>query len=425
MKISTDDIQLTSEFLKALELMEHTEENIYITGLAGTGKSTLLKYFTENTDKEFVVLAPTGVAAINVQGATLHSFFQLPFGVVHEDDIKPIYNKEKLFKKLHTIIIDELSMVRADIMQAIDYSLRINTGNHDIPFGGVQIIAFGDLYQLPPVAGGHELEYLRDAYNGIYFFNAPAFQLGGFKNIKLTQIFRQSDNTFIDLLNRIREDCCQIKDLQLLNSRVGQLPNKEQPFITLASTNKIVDQINKEELAKLDGREFLYKANVKGKFKEKDFPTQKKISLKRGAQIMMIKNDTDSRKRWVNGSLGTIIDLTDNTITVKLDSGTHKLKKEVWEVFDYAYNKEEGNIDKTSKGEFKQFPVKLAWAVTIHKSQGKTFDHVMIDLGWGAFAHGQTYVALSRCTNLHGIYLKKPIRDKDIIVDQIVIDYHR
>jgi ATP-dependent exoDNAse (exonuclease V) alpha subunit len=425
MNISTERIEMTDEFAHAFDLMENTEQNLYITGLAGTGKSTLLKYFTENTDKEVVVLAPTGVAAINVQGSTLHSFFQLPFGVVHEDDIKPVRNKQKLFEKLQTIIIDEISMVRADIMQAIDYSLRINTGHSDEPFGGVQVIAFGDLYQLPPVASGHELEYLRDAYHGIYFFNAPAFKLGGFRKIELTQIFRQKDNEFIRLLNSIREDCCKPMDLATLNERVGQIPPEDTPFITLASTNKIVDKINREALDRLEAREFTYKANVKGSFKEKDFPTQKKIELKRGAQIMMIKNDTDSRKRWVNGSLGTIVSLTDSTITVKLDTGVHTLKKEVWEVFDYAYNKDFGMIEKKSKGEFKQFPVKLAWAVTIHKSQGKTFDHVMIDLGWGAFAHGQTYVALSRCSQLEGIYLKKPIRSRDIIVDQAVIDYHQ
>lgn len=424
MKISTENIILTDEFQEALELMEHSDQNLYITGLAGTGKSTLLKYFCENTDKDIVVLAPTGVAALNVQGSTLHSFFQLPFGVIHEDEIKPVFRKEKLFKSLHAIVIDELSMVRADIMQAIDYSLRLNTGNHYEPFGGVQIIAFGDLYQLPPVAGGHELEYLQEAYNGIYFFNAPAFQQGGFKKIELTQMFRQKDDEFIDVLNRIREKAYTPEDLSVLNERVGKQPDLETPVITLASTNKIVDSINKKELEKLRGREFVYKANVRGNFKEKDFPTAKKIMLKVGAQIMMIKNDTDSRKRWSNGSLGTVTGLTDNNITVKLETGEHTLKKEAWEVYEYVYDPEMGNIEKSSKGEFKQFPIKLAWAVTIHKSQGKTFDNVIIDLGWGAFAHGQTYVALSRCTHLEGIYLKKPIRAKDIIVDDVVSAYH-
>lgn len=425
MQLSTKNIELTQEFKDALELMEHTQENIYITGLAGTGKSTLLKYFCENTDKDFVILAPTGVAALNVQGATLHSFFQLPFGVVHEDEIKPVKNKAKLFNSLHTIVIDELSMVRADIMDAIDYSLRINTGNFDVPFGGIQIIAFGDLYQLPPVASGHELEYLQDTYKGIYFFNAPAFSNGNFKDIKLTKLFRQQDNEFITILNKIREKSCTTHDLDILNQRVNQEPAHDLPVITLASTNKIVDSINKKQLEQLSGREFIYTANVRGNFKENDFPTDKKINLKKGAQIMMIKNDSDSRKRWSNGSLGVVTRLTDNSISVQLESGEHTLQKESWEVFDYSYNKEFGSIEKTSKGEFKQFPIKLAWAVTIHKSQGKTFDNVIIDLGWGAFAHGQTYVALSRCTTLDGIYLKKPIRPKDIIVDTNIIEYHK
>lgn len=418
------DINLTPEFEEIINELENTNKNVFISGLAGTGKSTLLKYFCENTDKNHVILAPTGVAALNVQGMTLHSFFQLPFGFIHQEEVDILHKKKKIFESLDTIIIDEISMVRADVMEAIDTSLRLNTGNKTEPFGGVQVIAFGDLFQLPPVARGEELEYLKEAYGGVYFFNAPAYGQGNFRKYNLTKIFRQKDRHFIDLLAKIRTNTLQDPDLKELNTRVTDLDEHEEPVITLASTNKIVDSINEKELAKLPGMEFTFKASVNGSFNPKDYPTQKVLSLKKGAQIMMIKNDTDHKKRWVNGSLGIITEITANKIRVKLDSGSYDIEKASWEVFNYGVNVTTGTIEREVKGEFKQYPIKLAWAVTIHKSQGKTFDSVIVDLGFGAFAHGQTYVALSRCTSLEGLYLKKPIRQRDIILDKEVVNYN-
>ncbi len=419
-----EEIKITEEFEDALCLMEETDRNIFITGKAGTGKSTLLKHFCEKTEKSVVILAPTGISAVNIKGSTIHSFFLFPFGVVRRDDVKNLYHKAEIFENLETIVIDEISMVRADILDAIDYSLRMNRGK-DLSFGGVQIIAFGDLFQLPPVVMGQERAYFADQYDGVYFFNANCFEEADFEKVQLTKIFRQKDTTFQKLLNRIREKTLSQEDFATLNARCCADKDRHVPAITLSSTNAIADKINMTKLGFVSGTEQVFKAKLKGDFHKKDCPVEPELKLKVGAQVMFVKNDTETPKRWVNGTIGVIKKLGQHYALVKVGDKAHRVEKSVWEVYDYRYNSGTKEIDKFEKGSFAQLPLKLAWAVTIHKSQGKTFKKVIIDLGYGAFTHGQTYVALSRCTDITGLYLKNPLRPRDIIIDQKVIDFHK
>lgn len=419
MKIfETKTIELTDEFKEALAVMENTREHVFITGKAGTGKSTLLKHFCKNTSKKIAVLAPTGISAINIKGSTLHSFFLFPFGVVEEKKVHLVRKKIELFKNLETIVIDEISMVRSDIMNAIDYSLRINTGNRSLPFGGVQVIMFGDLYQLPPVVRGEEVNYLRDRYRGQYFFNAPVFKEVELKKMLLTKIFRQKSGDFKELLNKVREKKMTVQDFRQLNSRHCEIAKDRKPAIILATTNNIVNEINEKRLALIELPEYVYEATTSGKFFEKDYPADYFLRLKVGSQVMVLKNDSAKKRRWVNGTLGVVEELGSNHIKINIDGLIYQMLREEWEIYDYKYDRMNKKIVKTSVGSFMQYPLKLAWAVTIHKSQGKTFDRVIIDLGRGAFSHGQTYVALSRCRDFENIYLKRPVRDNDIILDR-------
>lgn len=422
---SSDKIEITQEFKDALHIMENTNQPIYITGKAGTGKSTLLKHFRDNTNKNVVFVAPTGVAAIHINGVTIHSFFQLPFGMLTDEDVEMHYHKRDVYDKLETLVIDEISMVRADVMRAIDNMLRKNK-KKDIPFGGVQVIMFGDLYQLPPVViNRDEREYLDSIFGGVYFFNGLSFDKTGLTKIVLEQNFRQKhDQEFLGLLNRVREDKLSYDDLKKLNNQVLKFGEKPKSAIVLATTNKIADQINKQELDKLSGKEFVFDAHVKGKFDIKKAPGEMKLKLKKGAQIMMIKNDIEFPRRWANGTLGEVVKIKKDLITVKIDGKNYDVDLATWDEADYVYDAEAEAVEKITKGSFIQYPIKLAWAVTIHKSQGKTFDRVIVDLGNRAFAHGQTYVALSRCVSLKTLYLKRPIRSNDIIVDDAVKFFH-
>lgn len=422
----TTDLEITEEITKALEIMENTHDTVYVTGKAGTGKSTLLKHFCNNTTKNLAIVAPTGVAAINVGGMTIHSLFKFPFGILEQGDVEFLFFKKELFENLETLVIDEVSMVRVDLMNAIDVSLRKNTGNKNLPFGGVQIIMFGDLYQLPPVVtSAEERDYLQENYGGLYFFNAPAFKEVALKKIDLNKIFRQkNDNIFVKLLNSIRENKVNQTDLLALNQRVKKYDEKDGPAIVLATTNNIVDSINESELRKIRGREHFFKYKTTGDFDIKKTPAELKLKLKIGAQIMMIKNDNQVPRRWGNGTLGTVVGLKKDKIIINIGRENYTIEKATWDDFEYEYDREQETVERFSKGSFVQYPIKLAWAVTIHKSQGKTFDRVIIDLGRGAFAHGQTYVALSRCTTLKEIYMKKPVRLSDIILDQEVVDFH-
>lgn len=410
---------LTEEFSDAFDLLENSDGNIYITGKAGTGKSTLLTYFRQKTKKNVVVLAPTGVAALNVAGATIHSFFRFPTRLLapNDKDIKVEHQRRDLFKKLSMVIIDEVSMVRADLLDAIDLSLRLNRKDQR-PFGGVQMVFFGDVFQLPPVVVGKDLsDYFEVNYGGPYFFNSKSFTASSFTCIELSKIFRQKDDGFKDILNCIRENRLGGKELSLLNAKycVEERTDDSSTALTLCTTNKIASEINDSRMAAIPTEEFVYQAEIKGKFDQSAYPTEPNLALKVGAQVMMLKNDP--MKRWVNGTLGVITDLTDSSVELSIDSVTYSVEKASWEVIDYQYNKKENKIDVVVTGSFSQYPLKPAWAITIHKSQGQTFDRVNIHLGNGAFTHGQTYVALSRCTSLNGITLKTRIRPKDVIVD--------
>ncbi len=422
---SSHKIEITDEFKEALEIMEYSDKPIYITGKAGTGKSTLLKHFRDNTKKNVVFVAPTGVAAIHIKGVTIHSFFQLPFGVLTDDDIEMHYHKRDVYDKLETLVIDEISMVRADVMRAIDKMLRKNK-KKDIPFGGVQVIMFGDLYQLPPVVVDRdEREYLNSIFGGVYFFNGLSFGKTGLVKIQLEKNFRQkNDQVFLSLLNRIREEKFTNDDIDVLNKQVMPYGKKAKNAVVLTTTNRIADQINKRELDALNGKEHEFKAKVQGNFDTKKAPGDMKLRLKNGAQIMMIKNDTEHPRRWANGTLGEVIKITKSKIFVQIEDHVHEINQATWDESEYSYDQEAQEVERTVKGSFVQFPMKLAWAVTIHKSQGKTFDRVVVDLGARAFAHGQTYVALSRCTSLKTLFLKRAIRHQDVIVDQVVKDFH-
>ena len=420
-----DDLVITEEFKKAFDLMENTSKCAYITGKAGTGKSTLLTYFKQKTHKNIIILAPTGIAAINVEGSTIHSFFHIAPQLVEKKNITIDIKRQDLFSKIEMIVIDEISMVRADLLDGIDYALRINRDS-DTPFGGVQMIFFGDLYQLPPVVVGKDLiDYFEENFGGFYFFNANVFREIYFDYIELQTIFRQKDERFKNILNSIRENKVNITELSVLNSRYD--PNHtfstNDVNLTLSTTNKIAEDINHDRMRNLTTKEYFYDAIITGKFDKSSYPTEPKLFLKKGAQIMMLKND--SQKRWVNGTLGIVKNLTNYDVEVEIDGTTYSIEKANWEVIEYQYNKEEKKIEAIVTGSFTQYPLKLAWAITIHKSQGQTFENVVIDLGNGAFTHGQTYVALSRCTSLEGIILKTQIRQRDIILDQKIARFIR
>ncbi len=439
---------VTDEFKDILHLLNNTSESIFISGKAGTGKSTLLQYFTARTTKKYVILAPTGVAAMNVKGQTVHSFFRLPPRLIQPHTLKPEYAKNALYENLDMVIIDEVSMISANLMDAIDQSLRINRNRPDEPFGGLQMVFIGDLFQLPPVVKTDLQEYFKATYGGNYFFDSPVFKTDFFYHRKeLTHVFRQKDERFKQVLNRIRENNASFKDFVLLNSRHRNNVGDNNSSVFLTTTNRNVKKINKENLANLPTKEFSYEAALTGKINEEfeqlknrlaekkiseqefedeiemRFPTNVFLKLKVGAQVMMIKND--SLKRWVNGTVGHISKLTETAIWVEIGANVYQLERESWEEISYRYDARSKEIRENILGTFTQFPVKLAWAMTIHKSQGKTFDKVVIDLGSGAFSHGQTYVALSRCRTLEGIVLNKEIRPSDIIVDERVIAYYQ
>lgn len=433
-------ITLTEEFIEIIHLLENTNTSLFITGRAGTGKSTLLKYFTQHTRKKYVVLAPTGVAALNVRGQTIHSFFGFPKGIIKKQNIRPDFRRVKLFENIQMVIIDEVSMVRADLMDGIDQALRINRNKPDIPFGGVQMVFIGDLFQLPPVVPNDLLDYFKNYYKSQFFFDAKVFEQFTYKCKELTKIFRQKNEKFINLLNKIRVNQAEFDDFVLLNSRCVENTsiNENKGAIFLITTNDNAKQINNDMLERLPHPEVTYRAilevNLAKDYEAKKdmddndsnnskFPTEVNLKLKIGAQVMMIKNDPG--KRWVNGTIGIIQSLSNDYIVVKIGKNIYRVKREKWEEIEYRYNNYTHKIEEKPIGVFIQFPVKLAWAITIHKSQGKTFDNIIIDIGSGAFAHGQTYVALSRCKSLEGIILKRQIEPKDVIVDQRVVDFYK
>lgn len=417
------EIEINPEFAHAVDLMENTDKSLFITGKAGTGKSTLLNYFCNNTTKKPVVLAPTGVAALNVKGQTIHSFFNFYIDVTPEKiaQKKSKPNNENLYKKLKTIIIDEISMVRADLLDCVDIFLRLYGPENKKPFGGVQMIFVGDLYQLPPVVSGEEKKIFNTHYNTPYFFSAHIMDHLKLEVIELEKIYRQKDKDFVELLNRIRNNSVEPEDIEHLNSRFIKVPEQEDSFyISLTTTNKNADEINDTHINALAGKMHSHIADINGQFSKEYFPTTTELQFKIGAQVMLLNND--QKKRWVNGSIGIIEAIKkeqdDNQyVNVRLQDSEKLVSVHLhtWEVFKFSFDGMQ--IVSEPVGTFTQYPFRLAWAITIHKSQGKTFDKVIIDIGSGTFVPGQMYVALSRCTSFEGIILKTPIKPHNIRTD--------
>jgi ATP-dependent DNA helicase PIF1 len=414
--MKTPIIDINADFQKALDLMENTSRHIFITGKAGTGKSTLLDYFRRTTHKEVAVLAPTGVAALNVQGQTIHSFFGFKPSITPEK-VKKINGADaEIYREFDTIIIDEVSMVRADLMDCVEKFLRLNGPYRKEWFGGVQMVFIGDLYQLPPVVASSEKEIFTHRYETPYFFSAHVFKEPSFdmEFIELEKVYRQTEADFIALLNSIRNKTCTERDLERLNKRCAPdfTPPEEAFYVTLTSTNDLANTRNLEKLDSLPGCPIKYQAVVTGAFDRSSLPAEEILSFKRGAQVMLVNNDKEGR--WVNGSIGRIagVEGTEggDLVLVALHNGAiAEVAPCTWEIFEYQYDRATKKISTRKTGAFTQYPIRLAWAVTIHKSQGKTFDRVVIDIGRGAFAHGQVYVALSRCTSFDGITLIQKI----------------
>ncbi len=435
---------LSAEQEALFRLIEDTREHVFVTGRAGTGKSTLLQHLAWHTEKQIAVCAPTGVAALNVEGQTIHSLFRLPIGLIANGEIEQSDATRKLLNAIDTLVIDEISMVNADLMDGIDRALRQARGRRAEPFGGVQIVMFGDPYQLAPVPPrGDEMRYIRDHYRSFWFFDAKVWTGGeaadGILDVgahgaalhvrELVEIHRQSDPAFKALLNAVRYGRVTAEMAGVLNGAGARTPphpaDGEHPIITLATRNDRVNAINRRHLDELVGRMQTANAEINGDFGrgEANYPADRELTLKVGAQVMFLRNDTAAfgdPPRWVNGTLGTVTRIAGGTVRVDVDGEEHDVEPAVWERFRYAYDPGTKNLSREVVAEFTQFPLRLAWAVTIHKSQGKTYDRAVIDLGGGAFAPGQTYVALSRLTSLDGLYLTRPLRPSDIRVDEDV-----
>lgn len=426
------------EFQDAWSVLTRTNRSVFLTGKAGTGKSTFLKYIRETIKKKTIVLAPTGIAAVNVGGQTMHSFFKIPFKPLLPDDpdISNItrlrkmlrYTKEKvkLIRELDLIIIDEISMVRADIIDFVDRVLRVYSGNMREPFGGKQLLLVGDIFQLEPVVTHDMRDILRRYYKNFFFFNASAFAQINLVAIELRKIYRQSDNEFISLLDRVRINRASSADIARINQRYN--PDYQEIndnfAMTLATRRDTVDSINDEHMRALKTPEYTYEGIIEKDFPENSLPTAKNLVLKVGAQVIFIRNDKDGR--WYNGTIGRVTYLEPDKVFVALEDGSEMdVLPEIWENMQYTYNEKEKKVEEKVLGTFMQIPIKPAWALTVHKSQGLTFNHVVIDFVGGAFTGGQAYVALSRCTSMEGITLLKPLNERDIIVNLAVVDFSR
>jgi len=414
----------TEEYRAALAFVREADGHLFVTGRAGTGKSTLLRALRNAIDSELVVVAPTGLAAVNVNGQTIHSFFGLPPRLIRSDDIRRSRNGA-VMRKLKFLVIDEVSMVRSDLMWAIDQSLRVNRGRPREAFGGVRLVLFGDLHQLPPVVQEAEVAgHLEQEFGGPFFFSVPALGEGaGTMRLELTQVFRQSDEDLISVLNRIRDGEAEEEDLARLNERVSPIRtlSEGEKFVILTPTNAAAQRINTAYLDALPGHAHTYEAGITGEFSQGAHPTDPALTLKPGAKVILLRNDPD--RRWVNGTVARISRLEEKKVFVEVAGREHELEPASWEQRRYAYDKDQEKIVGTVAGTFKQYPVRLAWALTIHKAQGLTLDNVYIDLGRGTFAHGQAYVALSRCRSLEGLALARKLAPSDILFDRTAMGY--
>ncbi|MDF2379645.1 MAG: DEAD/DEAH box helicase [Candidatus Gracilibacteria bacterium] len=424
-------IDLNPEFQQAIKRIESGESNLFITGKAGTGKSTLLEYFRNNTDKKVAILAPTGVAALNVNGQTIHSFFHFTPYITPKDakDQRVSTELKNIINSVDIIIIDEVSMVRADLMDCVDQALRNCVGDPYVPFGGIQMVFIGDIYQLPPVVSGdEEREMFKSVYPSPYFFDAHVFQDGTINHIELTTIYRQQDQDFINLLSSIRNNTVGHQHLQYLNQRHNPTYQTQESEITLTTTNAAAREINQEELQRLEGEMTVFEGKATGGFENKQLPTEEILKIKKKAQVMMLNNDPAGR--WVNGSMGVVEAIgwdderEQDVLKVRLSTGKIvDVLPHTWDLNRYLYDADSQSLDTEAIGSFTQYPLRLAWAVTIHKSQGKTFDRVVVDIGRGTFAHGQMYVALSRCTSMDGLILRKAIEKRHIKMDWRVSNF--
>lgn len=412
-------VSLSAQQQEVFDLIENTREHVFITGRAGTGKSTLLSHLAHTTDKQIAVCAPTGVAALNVGGQTIHSLFRLPIGLVGSLDLNHGPEQRKILNAIDTLVIDEVSMVNADVMDAIDRALREARHRKKESFGGVQVIMFGDPYQLSPVPPQslEEKEYLRGKYASNWFFDASVWQDTPLRIIELTEIHRQRDDAFKEMLNAVRHGTVTPELGAALNKAGTRPVPVNEDIITLATTNARVNAINLDALNKLGGKKKIAAADINGDFTQSSFPADEQLELKIGAQVMFLNNDTEAR--WVNGSVGTVTKITD-TVFVEVAGVEHEVQPITWERYKYNYRQSTDELSRDVVAEFTQFPLRLAWAVTVHKAQGQTYDKALIDMGARAFAPGQTYVALSRITSLEGLYLSRPLRPSDVMVDKDV-----
>lgn len=439
-------VQLSDEQQRLFEYIESTEAHVFVTGRAGTGKSTLLNYLVENTDKSVAVVAPTGIAALNVNGRTINSLFGFHFDLLHDVDFGKQMRRytREILAAIDLLVIDEVSMVNADTMDAISRAMGVARGKRKVPFGGAQVVMFGDPYQLAPVPPRkpHEIAYMGENYQSLWFFDAHVWRDAGLERYELIEIFRQKDGRFKDILNAIRDGSVTQEMLDELNQQaVRAVPHND--VLRLATVNAMVDSVNRNRLAELPAKSRMFKAQASGDLKafENTKPAEEQLELKEGAQVMFIKNDDSSPfkdsdgsaiRRWVNGTIGQVVEFkSESHIIVEADGVRHDVGRATWEqvkyeleeYFDEDTNKVKEKIISVPVAEYRQFPLRLAWAVTIHKSQGQTFDEVMIDLGSGAFATGQTYVGLSRVRSMDGLYLNRAIRLADIKVDTRVLAF--
>jgi ATP-dependent exoDNAse (exonuclease V) alpha subunit len=417
-----DDLEFNEQFDEAFRTIDDTDQNVFVTGRAGTGKSTLLEYVRQNTGKDIAFLAPTGVAAVNIRGQTIHSFFGFRPDITVQKVREEFQDRDRdgLFEELEAILIDEISMVRADLMDCMDEFLRMHGPQPDQPFGGIQMIFIGDLYQLPPVVTSDEKKHFESMYDSPYFFDSRVFDEMDVKLVELQKVYRQTDGDFIELLNAVRKRTLTDEHLEQLNERLDPdfEPDPDEMYVHLTPTNSKASEINRRQLSRLSGNTYTFHGNRSGDFDEGALPTAQTLELKEEAQVMMVNND--SQGRWVNGTIGRVqsFDPEEEQIRVELETGgCVDVEPYSWEMYEFSYDEQQNALVSEVVGSFKQYPMTLAWAVTIHKSQGKTYDRVVIDYDRGMFAHGQTYVALSRCTSLDGLVLKKPIEEKHVFTD--------